>query len=448
VELGFLAALAVAVAAFAIGRIISEQRTATAWREAARLLALTDVREKRFLGMPQDLRGESGDFTVMLQTYQRGKNDSGTRLVVADKRERIPASLDLRAEGFSSAVEKTFGAKEVEIGDPAFDEQVYVRGPEELLLALLDEPTRALVLRAAAAGGRIVDGKIRVEWRGGGNKEKLVRALEAFLAAAQSLTRPLDVPVRLIEGLRSDALPGVRLRCLDLLARRSPLDERARAAFRETLGATDTELRLRAAMALGGEGRETLLEIASSPASEESRAARALAALGRATPVERTASILSGALRSGRRSLAFAAVAALGNSAAAEAVPHLAPFLGHADAELAVAAARALAEISAPAAEPPLMAALRSENAEIRLAAADGLGRSGSAAAVAPLHAVVDAHVLDLDLRSAARQAIASIQSRVPGASPGQMSLAEGGEAGQVSLAGENHAGRVTVAED
>ena len=446
-ELAILAVLATGVAAFAIGRIISEFRVATAWHEAARVIGLTDVREKTFLGMLQDLRGESGDFTVILETYKAGKNESATRLSVTDRRERIPFGLDLRAEGFSSTVEKTFGAKEVEIGDPAFDEQVYVRGPEDVLRALLHAPTRACVLQAIAAGGRIVDGKIRAEWHGGGDKEELVRSMEAFLAAARSLTRPLDVTEGLVEGLRGDPLPGVRLRCLDLLARKFPSDERARAAFRQALGSTDEELRLRAAMALGREGRETLFEIASNPASDESRAARALATLGRATPVERAAAILGEALRSDRRALAFAALGALGSSAAAAAVPHLVPFLAQADAELAVAAARALAEISAPAAEPPLVAALRSENAEVRLAAVDGLGRNGSPAAVAPLHAAVDAHALDFDLRSAVRQAIASIQSRLPGASPGQVSLAEG-EAGQMSLAGESRGGRVTMTED
>ncbi len=47
-------------------------------------------------------------------------------------------------------------------------------------------------------------------------------------------------------------------------------------------------------------------------------------------------------------------------------------------------------------------------------------------------------------LRSAARQAIAEIQSRLSGAEPGQLSLA-GGEAGQLSLS-ENEAGRVSLA--
>ena len=45
-----------------------------------------------------------------------------------------------------------------------------------------------------------------------------------------------------------------------------------------------------------------------------------------------------------------------------------------------------------------------------------------------------DAARLDLELRRAARQAIAEIQSRAEDASPGQLSLA-GTEAGQLSLA-------------
>ena len=47
-------------------------------------------------------------------------------------------------------------------------------------------------------------------------------------------------------------------------------------------------------------------------------------------------------------------------------------------------------------------------------------------------------------VRSAARQAIAEIQSRLSGAGPGQLSLA-GGEAGQHSLS-ENEAGRRSLA--
>jgi hypothetical protein len=78
-ELGFLVALVVGTAVFAGVRLVAEHRAAN-WRDTARRVGLTDVHEKKFLGILHDLRGESGDFTVVLQHYSRGKNDNGTRL--------------------------------------------------------------------------------------------------------------------------------------------------------------------------------------------------------------------------------------------------------------------------------------------------------------------------------------------------------------------------------
>jgi hypothetical protein len=52
----------------------------------------------------------------------------------------------------------------------------------------------------------------------------------------------------------------------------------------------------------------------------------------------------------------------------------------------------------------------------------------------------------DLGLRRASRQAIAEIQSRLTGATPGQLALADG-DAGQLSLADEGREGQVSLAE-
>jgi hypothetical protein len=53
----------------------------------------------------------------------------------------------------------------------------------------------------------------------------------------------------------------------------------------------------------------------------------------------------------------------------------------------------------------------------------------------------------DLGLRRASRQAIAEIQSRLTGATPGQLALADG-DAGQLSLAEESVQGRVSMADE
>ena len=112
--------------------------------------------------------------------------------------------------------------------------------------------------------------------------------------------------------------------------------------------------------------------------------------------------------------------------------------------ELAEAAARALGETGRPEAEAPLIGALDDPDPAVALAAAVALGRSGSAAAVAPLRQLEIASP-DAAHRRAARQAIAEIQERLTGASPGQLSLTEG-ETGQLSLA-EDEAGRVSLPE-
>jgi hypothetical protein len=67
----------------------------------------------------------------------------------------------------------------------------------------------------------------------------------------------------------------------------------------------------------------------------------------------------------------------------------------------------------------------------------------GTAAAVLPLKEAADG-LFPGELRRAARQAVAEIQSRAQGAAPGQLSLA-GGEEGRLSLAQEG--GELSLAE-
>ncbi|HYG61441.1 MAG TPA: HEAT repeat domain-containing protein [Thermoanaerobaculia bacterium] len=112
--------------------------------------------------------------------------------------------------------------------------------------------------------------------------------------------------------------------------------------------------------------------------------------------------------------------------------------------ELAVAAARALGETRNPAAEPPLLEALARDNPALQAAAAAALGRAGSAGAVPPLLDLAESPSSPRELRRAARQAVAEIQSRLAGATPGQLSLAAT-DAGQLSLA-PAQAGQLSIA--
>ena len=255
----------------------------------------------------------------------------------------------------------------------------------------------------------------------------------------------MDVPQRLAENARQDPEAGVRLQNLLLLIREFPGDPGTVEALRAACSDPSPEIRLRAAKELGAEGRDVLLELAES-LEDDAVSAEAVSPLGRELPFERTRAILDRALRRRRLQTARACLEALGRSGDAAAVDVLAKVMEQEQGELAAAAARALGATGSPAAEPPLILALQREQADLRVAAANALGRVGSAAAVLPLKEAAERSRLDRELRRATRQAIAEIQSRLQGASPGQLSLA-GAEAGQLSLA-EAEAGQLSLATD
>ena len=77
------------------------------------------------------------------------------------------------------------------------------------------------------------------------------------------------------------------------------------------------------------------------------------------------------------------------------------------------------------------------------MAAARGLGRAGTAAAI-PVLLEVEANGHP-EARRAARQAIAAIQNRLPGAGAGQLSLASAGS-GALSVV-DDTLGRVSLSE-
>jgi HEAT repeat protein len=200
--------------------------------------------------------------------------------------------------------------------------------------------------------------------------------------------------------------------------------------------------RLHKAKKLGPQGHGILLEIAEGVA-DDAVSTEAVLTLGQDLPFERALVILDHARGVRRLQTARACLEALGRSGGA-AVDPLARVLALEKGDLATVAAQALGETVSPAAEPPLISALQREEQDLRVAAANALGRVGSVEAVLPLKEAAEHSRLDLEFLRAARQAITEIQSRLQGASPGQLSLT-GAEAGQLSLA-EAEAGQLSIA--
>jgi hypothetical protein len=361
----------------------------------------------------------------------------GGLLVEIDAQGRIPGEIELRKQPFVGPERR-----EVELGDPAFDAVVCARGPTLLLTALLNHTTRPQVFDLISRGGRVVGGALRLPIPYSGGKLETLRPLVATLMGlAEPLRRPEDFVERVCAVARQDPQPNVRQHALALLTARVGDDPRVRELCRALLAEAHEGLRLQAATFLGDEGREALLAIARNCPGDNPNAVRAIRALGRRLTSDEVAAILNRAAPAGWQATARAAIDTLALIADARALEHLSLLVRQPESDLAAMAAQAFGRTGTPAAERSLVATLDDARPDVRLAAAEALGQIGSAAAVAPLRLLDETG--PRSLRSAARAAIAQIQTRLPGATPGQLSMAPG-EGGQLSIA-DDQAGRLSL---
>ena len=105
--------------AYLIAWLMSQER-GREWMNAATAAGLAELRLGTFAGVTSSLKGKAGGLDVTIEHYRRGKHEHGTRIVVGGLKHG-QYGMTLRAEGVTSMVEKTFGEREIEIGDPAFD---------------------------------------------------------------------------------------------------------------------------------------------------------------------------------------------------------------------------------------------------------------------------------------------------------------------------------------
>jgi len=407
------------------------------WRSAAEScgLRVEEISSPRAWRMRLHARAEP----LEVRIESAGRNEGATRIKVAVPGPPGFSGVRIRRESLLPR-----GVREIEVGDKIFDDTFFVEGPRRLVFTLLDGETRGLLRSInALCPLRIAGGEIRAETSDG----LLDPLLPMLLDAGRRFARRVDVAQRLAENAWQDSEAGVRLSNLLLLAREFPREPGTLETLRNAASSDPSlEIKLRAATELGVEGRPVLVALAESPV-DDLVSSQAVSILGQNLPFERVRAILDFSLRRRRLQTARACLEALGSSGDAADVDRLAKVMALEQGELAVAAALALGATGCAAAEPPLILALQDENTDgVRVAAAKALGRVGSAAAVLPLKEATGRSVGNPELLRALRQAIAEIQSRLPGASPGQLSLA-GAEVGQLSLA-QAEAGQLSLADD
>jgi HEAT repeat protein len=411
--------------------------------------------------------GKKGPFRIALRSIAHP--DSGVSLTIGGLGHST-AELALRrhdADRFDPAVEST----KVETVDPELAHRVYTCGDERLVRALLTAETRGRLLAPPMEDLvrrlSVVAGELHAEVRAA-QLDQLPVVLGRLLDLARALARPESIPERLAYNARRDPLPEVRAANLVLLQREYAVLTAAEDALRDACQDGDASVRLQAAALMGEEGRDALLSVFMSTEASPAEIIRAVALLGESLPKKDALLLLEETLQAmkhvpseaiaqngereeggegeetepGLRHLALALIDVLGRIGGADVVETIAPALQHEDGDLAMAAATALGRAGDPAAERPLIEALDRDAPLLRAAVATALGKVGTVKAVGPLRQA--GRFYNVTLQGAARQAIAEIQSRIEGASPGQLALAEH-EGGQLSLTDE---GQVSLADD
>jgi len=365
----------------------ANQARAGRWREGAKAVGMTEVVEERaFLGFFKGLKGHVGDLRIHIEDYGSGRQVSGARVLIAGlghaspwespsrvplpglASEGSPSRFHLRAEGVGSTLAKALGDRELETGDERFDKVAYIQGSPPTVLAVLDAETRrrlmgllqgevetggaADVLKARVA---VVDGTLQADLSEQPTRPaagRLLGAVSQLIEVARRLTSPDDIPERLARNVLGDAVPGVRLANLVALTRFDLDKDGIREVLRAACRDDDAEVRLRAAMALGEEARDVLMETALGPedppvsqfrdAATDSRAARAIEALGTFLSASEAGEILRRSLDGIRLDAAGAAIDVLGRTGGDDAVPPLCMALENDHPDVACAAAQAL----------------------------------------------------------------------------------------------------------
>jgi len=391
----------------AVGVRLSGRRSdLQVWRAAAEKCGLQIEDDSGPWAWRIGIKAKTGSLSVSIETSRHKERDTLIVAMIPGPPGFLGVTIHSR-----SPLHPLRAAHEIDLGAPEFKRRFSIGGSERLLAALLDAETRRLLINIhPEIRLEIARGQLRAELM----VEQTTDFLPLLLAVGRQLAKPLDTVERLVENARKDPQAGVRLHNLRLLIRELPGDPKIVATLHDACRDSSPAVRLCAAKNLGAEGHGVLLKLAEG-LEDDKVSAEAVSLLGPALPPDNAREILANALR--RRHL-----------------------------QTARSCLEQLARNGDPADVDLLAKVLARETGELAVAAATALGHLGTTATVMLLKEAAERNPRDHDLLKATRQAIAEIQSRLPGASPGQLSLAST-EAGHLSLVSAE-AGQLSLATD
>lgn len=411
-----------------------KRKVDAAWGRVAARLGM-EV-QKRGWGQ-RAIAGKVGGHFLVIDTFTRGsgKNAQTYTRFTLEGRGAFHPGLELKAESTWEGLKKVFAGEDVHLDDATFDAAVNVQGPEDELLAALDERARMAVLKLVSRRCQVKDGKILFETAGVLRDPARMVALAQTLVAAADALRVPSVVHALQRNAKEDSNPGVRRRNLAALAMKYLDRQEARQALEDALSDPSAELRLYAASVLrtGPRVREVLDKLFDEARTlTDAQRGQVLQLLVECFPYETVAGRVAKALDLPSTAMRVAAVTAVGkarDSAPLLARPELAITT---EAELGIALADALGRCAGAEGEKMLLDLLQSDAVAVKAAAAKALGLVGTVRSVEPLLPFTQGLFADGALKDAAREAIRGIQSRLGEAQAGGLSVVDGraGEGG------------------
>ena len=425
------------------------KRRKAAWQQAAQELGLqyTDG------GMwkTNHIDGFIGKLSVVIDTFTRGSGkNSSTYTRFRVQGAAIPRNLTLKGEGLGTTFSKLFSGEDVEVDDQPFDRKVLLEGPEAQSVALMSHRARHLTQMLVEHGGRVSEGELYCETRGVSSDAHYMAQIARLLTAlgeelGQDGTTILE---RLGKNATHDPHPGVRARNLSLLIGDHPKSPATQAAARSALEDSSAPVRLQAAIFLGRAGAASLDALVRGTELGTRGKVKALQALGARYPDAGAIRTLEAALGDPLLPVRAAAISELARRRHRELVPYLQTMDVPANdpSGLGLAVATAARQLGARELEPRIITLLTSADNAVKTAAAQALAACGTVAAVEHLHPHTEGFFTHGPLKKAAREAIATIQSRLQGAEGGRLSVFEAAEAGAVTLSDD--AGSLSVAEE
>jgi hypothetical protein len=186
----FFAAAVIAVLAFGAAKARNEALN-RAWSLVAQELGLTFTPAAR--SVSPRLEGELGGYRSSVDIQKRGSGKHRTfwtrfGLVVPS----LPSSLELKRKGFLSGLSMVFGARAIELGDDAFDQQVLVKGNDAAALRAFLTPARREHVRRffATYSGALINSQV-ISWSSRGrmsDSSRILTTLREMLRLARSLS--------------------------------------------------------------------------------------------------------------------------------------------------------------------------------------------------------------------------------------------------------------------